>query len=173
MLNRRRAAEAVRTFADSIEAITRLVTPVSVRARGGYDASPGPHDLLLGKGQRVPLRGPARIRLQVRLRYRLVEGEDGWRGEIAAYQYGLLDADEHEIVAYHWHPDGQSHVVTPHLHLGAGAAVGRAELADAHLPTGPVLLAAVIRLAIEGFGVQPQRRQWQDVLGQTEAASQS
>ena len=113
-----------------------------------------------GVDRPAPLRGSARISLQVRLRYRLDQTDDGWGVQIAAYQYALLDQREQEIVAYHWHPDGQSHVVTPHLHLGAGAMIGREELLAAHLPTGLIPLSFVVRVAVEAFRAEPSRRRW-------------
>jgi hypothetical protein len=72
-----------------------------------------------------------------------------WEIAIVGYQYTLLDADQHEILAFHLHPEGRSHVTTPHLHLGAGAGQLRSDLGAAHVPTGTVTLAAVARLATE------------------------
>jgi len=91
-----------------------------------------------------------------------------WRVRIVAYQYALLDDASREYLAYHWHPDGSSHVTQPHLHLGPAAGVAVPELAAAHLPTGPVSLAAVARLAIEAFDVRPLRLDWAAVLGRPE-----
>ncbi len=72
----------------------------------------------------------------------------------------LDNADGREIVAYHWHPDGRGHVRLPHLHLGAGAMVGRGERVKAHLLTGVVTPAVALLLAIESFGVPPRRADW-------------
>ena len=52
----------------------------------------------------------------------------------------------------------------PHLHLGPAADIGRAALTTAHLPTGPVGLHQVLRLAIESFEVAPIRQDWDQVL---------
>jgi hypothetical protein len=90
-----------------------------------------------------------------------------WDADTAAYEYRLSDQDDREIVAYHWHPDGQSHVQTPHLHLGPGAEVGMTELLTAHLPSGRVPIGDVLRLAIDSFQTQPIRRDWDRVLGST------
>jgi hypothetical protein len=87
-----------------------------------------------------------------------------WQLVIVGYQYTLLDHDQREILAFHLHPEGSSHVTTPHLHLGAGAGQLRADLAGAHIPTGPVTLAAVARLTTEGFSGRPLRTTWDDVL---------
>lgn len=93
-----------------------------------------------------------------------------WNVAIVAYQYTLLDQDQREILAFHLHPDGQSHVVTPHLHLGAGAGQLRADLGTGHIPTGPVTLAAVARLAIEAFSARPIRATSDDILRRADMA---
>jgi len=111
----------------------------------------------------VRLRGPQRIRLRVRLRLQLVQAEElrgHWQAEAAAYEYRLSDHDDREILAYHWHPDGQSETRTPHLHLGAAAEIGHAALLTAHLPTGHVAAQDVLRLTIESFDAEPLRRDW-------------
>lgn len=82
----------------------------------------------------------------------------------------LEDADGHEILAYHWHPEARSHVTTPHLHLGAGAGALRAELTKAHLATGPVSPTVLLALAIESFGARPRRADWSVVLERSREA---
>jgi hypothetical protein len=117
------------------------------------------------------LNGPARIWLHVRMLLRASQhaGErDPWEVIIAAYQYTLLDADQREILAFHLHPEGQSHVTTAHLHLGTGAGQLRADLAAAHVPTGQVTLPSAVRLAIEGFAARPLRQQWDSLLHRAE-----
>ena len=124
-------------------------------------------DVLVGRGEPVRLRGPERIHLRVRLRIQITQAEPPrglWDAETAAYEYRLSDQDDREILAYHWHPEGQSHVERPHLHLGPAAEVGRTALLMAHLPTGPVGLHEVLRLAIESFEVAPIRSDWEPIL---------
>src|SRR4051794_482521 len=94
MPTRRRSVDANRDFVNSVEATVRLVTPAPVRARDGQPALL--RSLILDEGQPVPLRGPGRISLQVRLRYRLVNDDDGWSVRIVAYQYAILDRMERE-----------------------------------------------------------------------------
>ena len=67
-------------------------------------------------------------------------------------------------MAFHWHPEGLGHIITPHIHLGAGAGQLRPELTTAHLPTGMVAIEAVLKLAIEAFGVRPLRPDWPEIL---------
>lgn len=85
--------------------------------------------------------------------------------------YQLLDTDETEIIAFHWHPTGISRVRDPHLHLSSklrpvpiGQAGDEAPLASMHVPTGFVPLADVVRFLIDDFGVIPLRDDWSDVL---------
>ena len=99
--------------------------------------------------------------------YRVVEdpGEGGpWKVRTAAYYYPLHDSNDQEVISYHWHPESQSPVQFPHLHLGPGAAIGRPELSTAHLPTGRVELPDVLLLAVRDFGIAPLREDWADVL---------
>jgi hypothetical protein len=127
--------------------------------------------IVIGRDEPYRLAGPARLWLHARMRLRVIHqvGErDPWRVDVVAYQYTLLDADQREILAFHLHPEGPSHVTTPHLHLGAGAGQLRADLVAAHVPTGPVTLAAVVRLAVEGFAARPLRQQWDALLHRAE-----
>ena len=86
---------------------------------------------------------------------------------IVGYQYELEDSQGHEILAYHWHPEGRSQVTRPHLHLGYGARLGRSELQKAHLPTGHVSMGEVLRCLIDHFGVATLRKDWSKILDQT------
>jgi hypothetical protein len=168
--------EAVRNFVDTLQRALACVTPTVVDVGGGYYPAEEPHRLTLRAGEPVRLRGVARISLSVRMRYRIVEapGPGGpWNVNIVAYQHALWDRDGREIVAYHWHPDGESDVITPHVHLGAGAAVGHAGLRDAHLPSGLVTLDDVLRLALVNLGAEPLRRDWREVLEASRVGLQS
>jgi hypothetical protein len=79
-----------------------------------------------------------------------------------AYRYILLDDNESEILAYHWHPTGSSPVVTPHLHVSARHL--DLDLSPAHLPTGIVSPVAFIRTLITEFGAEPLRPDWGVIL---------
>ena len=98
-----------------------------------------------------------------------IEQPGRWRTRIAGYTFALLTSEGSEYLAYHLHEDSVSHVQTPHLHLGAGAALGWLPLVKAHLPTGAVLLPEVIALAID-LGARPQRADWRETLAQAALA---
>lgn len=82
------------------------------------------------------------------------------------YSYAIETEDAEEIIGYHWHPQSISRINYPHLHLGTGAKVGRAELenAKAHLPTGRVGIEEVANLLIETFEVEAERDDWLTIL---------
>jgi len=93
-----------------------------------------------------------------------------WSVRSTAYFCDLVDRDQREILAYHWHPatDGPSF---PQFHLtgrlpaiGVGPGVTPVALGDMHLPTGHVSFASVVRLLIEEFGIAPRRSDWQAIL---------
>jgi hypothetical protein len=89
--------------------------------------------------------------------------------------YRVLDRNGRELFAYHWHPEGLSSIVNPHLHKrGAAPFVlpptrGSDDLTElpigkAHFPTGHITLRQVIRLLIEDLGVEPRDANWRQVL---------
>lgn len=89
-----------------------------------------------------------------------------------SYQIALLDRNEREVLAWHWQPGpalaGPDH---PHVHVSAAArfpdAAGQPAAVDLdklHLPTGPVSLAAVVRMLVEEFGVHPRVADWRERL---------
>ena len=105
--------------------------------------------------------------LSLQQNYRIVETDtprQTYRVEISAYNCVIYDSEIREILIYHWHPGGNSPVVTPHLHLKQGAQVGRTELRDAHFPTGYIPLVDFLRLLITDLGVQPRRLDWDTIL---------
>jgi hypothetical protein len=91
-------------------------------------------------------------------------GQRRFEVTIIGYSYAFRDESGQEIIAWHWHPE-RSHIARhPHLHIGAGALVQREELHRAHIPTGIVAAAEVVRSAITDFHVEPRRENWQTIL---------
>jgi len=86
--------------------------------------------------------------------------------DVVGFYYTIYDSGQREVLLYHWHPHGNSPVETPHLHLEQGAEVGRAEVRDAHLPTGDVSLKAILRVLIEEMSVRPRRSDWESILAE-------
>ncbi|HEY8489979.1 MAG TPA: hypothetical protein VIO14_03205 [Dehalococcoidia bacterium] len=92
-----------------------------------------------------------------------------WKVITVAYWYSLEDLESREVLAYHWHPNSGSPLVTPHLHLGTAYAVDPGPLVRCHLPTGRVAVEDVIRLAIE-LGARPLQKRWERILDEGQAA---
>lgn len=94
--------------------------------------------------------------------YRVIEAE-GDRGpykiESLAYEYRVADAEDTEVVCWHWHPQNYPR---PHVHVRGGL------LNKAHVPTGRVSIEAVIEFAVTELSVVPQRDDYLDVLRQAE-----
>lgn len=127
----------------------------------------------LGNGLGVPLRSEASIAVRVQLTAEIVQdleipGSRSWMVRTGGYLISF-SVDGRELVAYQWHPHGRSPVTDPHLHIGPAIAgssmqIGTRTVNRVHFPTGVVTLASMVRLAIEEFGVEPLRTDWQAVL---------
>jgi hypothetical protein len=109
------------------------------------------------------------VRLVCRLFLGHVAGE---RVDVSAYDFRILDTNERELLAWHWHPMGNSPITHTHLHVSSqiapldlGRGLAPLPLADLHIPTGPVSLADIVRFLIAEVGVQPRKPDWQAVLG--------
>ncbi len=162
------------------EAVTNYLEPlrkaISCITRSGLQVTSRDqlnkvHALTLNRGSAVPLRGRRDLTLNIRQGYRIeeAEGELGpYEVSTAAYAYIIGDAEEREILTYHWHPEGPSHITEPHLHLGPAAEIGCEELVKAHIPVGRITIEDVIGLLLRDFGVKPLREDWEDVLAETQ-----
>ena len=146
-------------FQDPLQRAFACVTKAVPRSQGGYHVSPEPHAITLGTGgTRVRLSGASRVHIRFTQFYRIVpvdESRHSWQVVATSYFYALDDADQREIIAFHWHPDRRSDVTEPHLHLGPGARIGYDRLHRAHIPTGHVTIQDVLHLAVSDLGVEP------------------
>ncbi len=165
----RTPAEAVGEYIDATQLLVSCVTDAVVGVGGGYYASDRPHTLSLNDRRHIRIRGTSRLWLFLRQYYRIIESgipRTPWTVIETGYEYSIMDADQREILAYHWHPMGQSSFISQHLHIGHGAMTAREELHTAHLPTGYVSLPDIIRLLIRDFGAIPRRGDWESVLSE-------
>ena len=165
MTQRRASYEAVDNYITNLQKLLSCVTRSVINAEI-YQPAPAPHFLTINDGEPVLLSGPSRLQLALRQYFVTVDSaqSSAWQIQVSSYFYELLDSDGREVLAYHWHPRGNSPVATPHLHLEQGARVGRPEVRDAHLPTGDVSLNAILRVLIEEMDVRPLRPDWESVL---------
>ena len=161
----RTSYEAVANYITSLQKLVPCVTPSVITAEL-HQLPPAPHSFTINDGEPVLLSGPSRLQLALRQYFVNVDSaqSSAWQIQVSSYFYELLDSDGREVLAYHWHPRGNSPVPTPHLHLEQGAQVGRTEVRDAHLPTGDVSMEAILRVLIEEMGVRPLRPDWESIL---------
>ena len=163
----RTPAEAVGEYVDTVQRVVSCITDAVVEVGGGYYVSNTPHTLALSERRPARVGGMSRLWLAFRQYYRVIRHDPPrtmWTVEEVGYRYRIMDDDRREILAYHWHPMGRSSFITQHLHIGHGAMLGREEFQTAHLPTGRVSLADILRLLIRDFGAVPRRRDWESVL---------
>ena len=165
MTQSRASYEVIANYITNLQKRVSCVTSSVINAEI-YQPAPAPHSLTINDGEPVLLSGPSGLQLALRQYFVAVDSVQSstWQIEVSSYFYELLDSDGREVLAYHWHPRGNSPVATPHLHLEQGAQVGRPEVRDAHLPTGDVSLNAILRVLIEEMGVQPRRPDWDSIL---------
>ena len=161
-------ANLLQTLQRCLSCVTDAVLhPAPVQGRGSDNY------LRIGLGAaggRLRGDGPAVLIFSEYVATEQLEGERRrWRAHAVGYACSLAQDDGHEYLSYHWHDQGPSHVRTPHLHLGAGAGLGWPLLVKAHLPTGVVLLPAIIELAID-LGARPLRADWRETLAVARAA---
>jgi hypothetical protein len=160
--------KAVQNFLRPLQLALSSVTDAQIASDGDYSTI-GEHSWVGAAGEPFPLSRvrEASLRARIGQNYRIVraEGQLGpWKVTITAYHYTLEDAKGSEIISFQWHPTGSGALPYPHVHLGHAAAVGRAELEGAHIPTGRVAVEQVLRFAIEAFKLRPRRTDWRDVL---------
>jgi len=86
-----------------------------------------------------------------------------WEVQTTAYSYWLLDRQANELLLYQWVASERNRVATPHLHIRAltrltGANPSEEQLptetkaaldllVSAHLPTGHITFAEILRMA--------------------------
>lgn len=175
-------SEAVQHFLDPLQQALSCVTREVLSVGGGYYASPADnpqhrHVLMITNSPAV-LGRDGRFALKLIQHYRVVEYEGArgpWQVSTVAYYYTLAmtASPAHEILGYHWHPQGRSAVTYPHLHLSQGAGAVQYHLLKAHLPTGHIAREDILRLAITHFGIIPLRHDWETMLEQTQGAFQA
>jgi len=140
------------------------------------EAQERPRLLLLNNDDPVRLQHPSvYVALRASIAFRLIEdpGQQGnWKISTAEYHYSLEDEAEQEYVAYHWHPEGRSDAIYPHLHIGRASQLPPRGVITSklHLPTSRVAIEDVLRLAIQQLGVKRLHQDWAARLDESQAA---
>ena len=164
--------EAYSAFVTPLANALSCVARVKILCSAGGKTSLGRvHRLYLGgneAGDHVKLAGDVRLELRARMRYEIIEDErkdyGPYRIRTRAYEYSLRQQNGQAVLEYHWHPDGVSHEVRPHIHLGSTQLRPEAVLTNKdHTLSGRMTLESVIRQAIN-YGVEPLHDDWDDRL---------
>ncbi len=137
----------------------------AVLVQGGQGSVSGAHLLLFRPDPIVHLGGTHDLSFMLKIEYVAAPVEADrrrWQARTVSYYYEFILPNGRQLLSYHWHPVGRSPIVWPHVHLPSHTAP--VDLSRAHLPTRPVGLEAVLRLAIEDVGVRPLRADWREVL---------
>jgi hypothetical protein len=158
----RTPAEAVEHYRGRTARLLACLTNEHVVVSAYHTADP-PHQLELS--DLAKLRAPHPLRLSVGEHYEAREDADGWRVEIVGYNYAI-EHDGRDLVSYHWHPQGESPITWPHMHVGTDIHVGERWFGKVHLPTGAVGLERVVALAITELGAKPLRDDWERVIAE-------
>jgi hypothetical protein len=131
----------------------------------------------------IPFDAPALVRSEdrrralqfvVRLQISVLDASERGsqvRARQIGYDYRILDSSGHEIIAWHWHPIGNSPITHTHLHVSSqiqpiplGRGLDPLPLADLHIPAGYVDLPDIVRFLIAEVGVRPHKRGWEALL---------
>jgi hypothetical protein len=167
--------EAVDDALDHLGRVAACVTNRPVLATLPRSPTQRPYFGFAPAGEAAPLRVGGRRRLSLSMvhEYEVVPAAQprAYTVRTIGYWYSLLDRQEREIIAFHWHPAGIRPIVILHLHLSGrlqpldlGPGAEPAALGQMHIPTGPVAFADVVWLLIAEFGVEPRRADWDAVL---------
>jgi hypothetical protein len=163
-------AEAVENFIRPLRRVVgclaRTVLVASHYAPIEFDA---PRALVVGGGGQAKIECRNDLVLEFAHFFRVVEaaGDVGpFRCRVLGYAYDFRHVDGPSVLAFQWHPE--SRVTAPHAHVGQYSEP--VDLTKLHIPTGRVSVEAVARLAIEEFDVEPQREDWEEVLGTSQDA---
>jgi hypothetical protein len=118
--------------------------------------------LTVNRGDSFKLRGPGKLSLTVSMRYRLDHLPDDkirgpWKVHTSGWMYRILNAQQHPIIEYHWHPISDSHERRPHAH------VANADGAKPHIPTGRVMIEDVLHCALQYGAIPRAPAKWRTV----------
>jgi hypothetical protein len=157
---------------DALSCVANTRFAVSPNGKTDLHKTHALHVTGIGNDGYVRLRGEPKLELRARMYYEVIHDDRLEYGPLRVttrgYDYSLRTADGCEVVDYHWHPLGKSHVTAPHLHLGEAQLRHDAVLSSKdHLPTGRITFEAVVRIAINS-GATPLHADHEKRLAATE-----
>jgi hypothetical protein len=165
----RTPSEAVDRFQSALQRFVSCVTRGVLTVGGGYAPSSQTHTITFPDNRLERMAGESELGLRLKADYQIgfhgtPDRRRGWTVAIIGYQYSIETLHESEMIAWHLHSNTPHTISRPHLHLGPAAEISREELHRAHIPTGIVTVADIVRCAIAEFHVEPRRDDWQAIL---------
>lgn len=173
---------ALRHYIQGLQAVVGCVTEsrISVHERS-FPQLDTTYPAVLNENNPVTLAGLRPLTFSGGQEFRIVQDSNAANGPNRIttvkywYQFALLDG--RKLLTFHWTPETTSpgQRTYPHLHvesslLDPSGPFMPDTFSKLHIPTGPVSLAAIVRFAIEELGVTPIPRDWNERLGNVEAA---
>lgn len=163
----RNAKEARQDFLAPIERTLKCLTfahRFTMREPASADSTR--FAMVLNGGEPAVLRasdGPS-FDLYVAMALDLVPFEEGQvrlstRRYIYEIQVAHAQGKREQLVRWHWHPEGRSRYVHPHLHLPEGAPYSKV-----HVPSGRITFEDVVEFMICELRVEPTHESWQSAL---------
>jgi hypothetical protein len=134
------------------------------------------HTLTWAGFEPVPVRGPndVIVTLDLALQYEILHiPRDRDRGPFKVstrgYMHSVQTIDGAEVIAFHWHPAGNSHVRDTHVHVGSNQLIPDGVLTKKHhIPAPRMSVEGVLRFCIDQLQVEPLRDDWSPVLADSE-----
>jgi hypothetical protein len=87
-----------------------------------------------------------------------------YKARTLAYIYSVQvdskDAENAELIAWHWHPLTTPDRVEPHMHVQATPPLGL----KVHMPSGRVSFEQVVRFLVDDLHIEPRRKDWRTVI---------
>ena len=87
-----------------------------------------------------------------------------YKARTLAYIYSVRtdsdDAENAELIAWHWHPLTTPDRVEPHMHVQAVPPLGL----KLHTPSGRVSFEQVVRFLVDDLQVEPSRDDWRTII---------
>lgn len=174
----RTPADAVAAFMHPIQEAASVLGPCKVTGAGEFRSPRVGHEYSwsLNDGAGIKGRnahGVTGVRdFYASMSWRVVpDDRDGYgpfRVTTTRYDYSLI-LDDGEVWAFHWHPEGRSDVVYPHVHFGSPVLASTSPITSkAHPPTGRMTLEQTIRWVLESGGTSPFH-DWPERLALAEA----
>lgn len=143
---------------------------------GGKNQLNRTHILTWHGAEPVPVQGPRGeiVTLDLEIEYEILHiPEDRERGpykvSTRGYMHAVQTIDGGEVIAFHWHPNGHSHVKDTHMHVGSTQLIPDGVLSKKHhIPAPRMSVEGVLRFCIEQIGVEPLRDDWASTLADSE-----